>query len=57
VTAALHALTFHAITRYISQNKDLVMEYFELIKAASMDEGLSVRKRAMKVRNLCREND
>ncbi len=35
--------------RYISRSKDLAMDFFDVMRQASMDDGLSVRKRAIKV--------
>ena len=35
--------------RYISRNKQLAVDYFAVIREASTDRGLSVRKRALKV--------
>eukprot|EP00955_Chlamydomonas_euryale_P070844 360874-Chlamydomonas_euryale.AAC.9 len=37
------------VGRYISGSSDLAVAYFDIIKNASMDAGLSVRKRAVKV--------
>lgn len=41
-------LTIHPI-RYISRSKELALDYFDVIKEATWDEGLSVRKRSVKV--------
>lgn len=35
--------------RYISRSRDLAVAYFPVVSAASVDIGLSVRKRALKV--------
>ena len=42
-------LTIVTPCRYISRNKQLAVDYFAVIREASTDRGLSVRKRALKV--------
>lgn len=37
------------LCRYISRSKELALSYFDIIGQASMDSGISVRKRAVKV--------
>ena len=42
--------TSHSHLRYISRSKRLAVDYFDVIRECSVDRGLSVRKRAVKVR-------